>query len=303
MGMAKRGTCKLCLKEQDLRDSHYLPRSVYKSNRGRALNNQNPVVLGSQIRQDQDQVTDYVFCSECEQRFNKYGEGWVLARIPHDYGQPFALQDALKKETPFHIEPGLDLYAGASISAFDMDKLVYFASSIFWRGAVHRWETSRGELTLHVELGKRAEMLRKFLLGEAPFPQDLWLTVIVWPFTQILNAGLVPAPDHQEGWNRHWFYVSGLGFVLHFGDAVPAEVKRGCAQNTSQRVITVERAFGNVVWELVRAEVRAGNTPELQALLEEIKQVKAKENSSMPPSAPSDPLASSRGPTRTAHGR
>jgi hypothetical protein len=232
--------------------------------------------LGTQIRQDQEQVTDYVLCWECEQRFNKNGEDWVLARIPHDYGQPFALQKALEKETPFHIEPALNLYAGGRISAFDMDKLVYFASSIFWRGAVHQWETSRGKLTFKVELGKHAEAVRKFLLGEAPFPQDLWLTVIVWPFTPVLNAGLVPRPDSQNGWNRYWFYVSGLGFVLHFGDAVPAEIKRRCAQNTPQRVITVERAFGDAVWELFRAEVRAGETPELRALVEQINQVRAK---------------------------
>jgi len=123
--------------------------------------------------------------------------------------------------------------------------------------------------------------------------------VIVWPFTKILNAGLVPTPDDQDGWNCYWFYVSGLGFVLHYGDAVPAEIKRRCAQNTPQRVITVEHTFGDVVWELVRAEVRDGDTPELQAMLEEIKQVKAKENSPTPPSlAPSDPSTPSGGATR-----
>jgi hypothetical protein len=280
--MAKRGICKLCLKLRDLQDSHYLPRSVYKSNRARALKNQNPVALGTEIRQDQEQVTDYVLCSECEQRFNKYGEDWVLARVPHDYGQPFPLQAALEKATAFHIGPGVNLYAGAEIGAFDMDKLVYFASSIFWRGAVHQWKTDRGELPFKVELGNHAEMLRKFLLGEAPFPQDLWLTVIVWPFKQILNAGLLPTPDSQEGWHRYWFYVSGLGFVLNFGDAVPCDIKHQCAQNTSQRVITVERAFGETLWELVREEVRAGQTPELRALVEQINEIRAKENSAIP---------------------
>ncbi len=282
--LVHRGICKLCLKARNLQDSHYLPRSVYKSNRGRALKNQNPVALGAQIRQDQEQVTDYVLCSECEQRFNKNGERWVLARVPHDYGEPFELQATLEKETPFHIEPGLNLYAGTQISAFNMDRLVYFASSVFWRGAVHQWKTSRGEIAFKVELGKHAEGLRKFLLGQEPFPQDLWLTVIVWPFRQVLNAGLVPRPDSQNGWNRYWFYVSGLGFVLHFGDAVPAEIKLRCAQNTPQRVITVERAFGDILLDLLRAEIRAGETPELRALVEQINQVRAKDNSAIPPS-------------------
>ena len=280
----KPGACKLCGLEKDLLDSHYLPRSVYKSNREKTLRNQNPIILGAKVRQDQEQVTDYVFCADCEERFSKHGESWVLRRIPHEYGQSFELQDALRNETPFFVGPGINLYAGAKISAFDMDKLVYFAASIFWRGAVHRWKTNRGELTPEVNLGKHAEVIRKFLLGEATFPHDVWLTVIVWPFTKILNAGFVPASDDPDGWNSYWFYVSGLGFVVHYGDAVPLEIKQRCAQNTPQRVITIERAFGDVVWDWVREEVRAAETPELRALLEEINRVRAIETSATAPS-------------------
>lgn len=111
-GQMERGICKLCFLEKDLRESHYLPRSAYKSNRARALKNQNPVVLGSKLKQDQSQVTDYVFCTDCEQRLSRNGESWVLARIPHDYGEPFGLQDSLENETPFSTESGLNLYAG-----------------------------------------------------------------------------------------------------------------------------------------------------------------------------------------------
>jgi len=272
----KRGICKLCLLEKDLREGHYLPRSAYKSNRARALKNQNPIVLGSKLRQDQGQVTDYVFCADCEQLFSKNGESWVLARIPHDYGEPFGLQDALEKETPFYTEPGLNLYAGVSISAFDMDKLVYFAASIFWRGAVHGWEDGRGDRTPKLDLGNHAEPLRKFLLGQGPFPSDVWLSTMIWPFKKMLNAGIVPTPAHLEGWNRYWFYISGLGFILHLGDAVPAEIKRRCSQNTAQRMITVERDFGNAVFEFARALVGHADSPEMRATLEEVRLVKAK---------------------------
>lgn len=272
----KRGICKLCLLQKDLRDGHYLPRSAYRSNRARALKNQNPIVLGSKLRQDQGHVTDYVFCADCEQLFSKNGESWVLARIPHDYGEPFGLQDALEKETPFYTEPGLNLYAGVSISAFDMDKLVYFAASIFWRGAVHGWEDGRGDRTPKLDVGNHAEPLRNFLLGQGSFPPDVWLSTMIWPFKKMLNAGIVPTPAHLEGWNRYWFYISGLGFILHFGDAVPAEIKRRCSQNTAQRMITVERDFGNAVFEFVRALVGDADSPEMRATLEEIRLVKAK---------------------------
>jgi hypothetical protein len=271
------GTCKLCLQPKELQDSHYLPRSVYKSNRARELKNQNPIIFGASVRQDQGQVTDYVFCADCEQRFNKYGEGWVLGKIPHDYGTPFGLQDALEKETPFHIEPGLNLYAGAKISAFDMDKLVYFAASIFWRGAVHEWKTDRGELTPKVELGNHEEPLRKFLLGEGPLPPDVWITTIVWPFKKILNVGFVPAPAHTGDWHRYWFYVSGLGFILHFGSSVPPEVKQRCSDHSPERVITVEQDFGDMVVELVKKMVRESDTSGLHDMLREIGALRSKQ--------------------------
>jgi hypothetical protein len=269
----KRGICKLCLHEKDLREGHYLPRSVYKSNRARALKSQNPVALGSKQRQDQGQVTDYVFCADCEQLFSRNGESWVLDRIPHDYGKPFRLQDALERETPFYIRPGLNLYAGGTISAFDMDKLVYFAASIFWRGAAHGWRSGRGERTPEVDLGDHAEALRKFLLGQGPFPSDVWLTAMIWPFKKVLNAGIVPRQEHAGGWNRYWFYVSGLGFILHFGGAVPTEIKQRCSQNTGQRAITVEVDFGNAVYEFVRGKVGDADSPEMRVMLEEIRQV------------------------------
>lgn len=283
----KRGICELCLREKDLRESHYLPRSVYKSNRARALKNQNPVVLRSTPKQDQGQVTDYVLCPGCEQHFSKNGESWVFARIPHDYGKPFGLQDAMERETPFYIEPGLNLYAGGSISAFDMDKLVYFAASIFWRGAVHKWETRCGDRTPRVDLGNHAEPLRKFLLGQGPFPSDVWLTTMIWPFKKILNAGIVPTPAHVEGWKRYWFYISGLGFILHFGDAVPTEIKRRCSQNTEERVITVERDFGNAIYKFVRVNLSDADSPEMRAMLEEIRQVRTKADSRVLPSGTS----------------
>lgn len=272
------GICKLCHLNKDLQDSHYLPRSIYKSNRAKQLKNQNPVVIGASIRQDQGQVTDYVFCSDCEQRFNKHGESWVLGKLPHDYGQPFPLQDALVKETPFYIGPGLNLYAGAKIPAVEMDKLVYFATSIFWRGAVHEWESNQGEKTPKVDLGIHEEPLRKFLLGERSFPPDVWITTIVWRFKPVLNVAYVPAPAHAGEWSRYWFYMNGLGFIIHFGSDVPDEIKKRCSQNAPERVVVVESDFTNFVTELTRKTVKESDTSALDDMLKEIEQIRGNKN-------------------------
>jgi len=134
-----KGTCKLCLEDKELCDSHYLPKRLYAFARARQMKNPNPLVVsGKSAKQVSDQLRGYVFCKGCEDLFNKNGEAWVLAKIPHDYGEPFPLQDALVPEKPLAIGKDVNLYDGSSIKAFDMEKLVYFGLSIFWRGAARR---------------------------------------------------------------------------------------------------------------------------------------------------------------------
>lgn len=92
----ERGTCRLCLKDADLQDSHYIPRRAYSTNMARALKNPNPIVMSrGKLKQVADQLRGYTFCRDCEQLLSKKGEQWVLANIPDDQGRPFPLQDAL----------------------------------------------------------------------------------------------------------------------------------------------------------------------------------------------------------------
>ena len=89
---------------------------------------------GTDMKQLSDQLRDYVFCQDCEQRLNKNGERWVLANIPGDYDSAFPLRTALQSLTPTFVGKDLDLYDVTGVSAFEMDKLLYFGISVFWRG-------------------------------------------------------------------------------------------------------------------------------------------------------------------------
>jgi hypothetical protein len=269
--------CKLCQLTKDLQESHYIPRFAYKANRARQLKNQNAVVMTSRgIRQDQRQLKDYVLCADCERRFNEGGEKWVLARIPPDYGEPFVLQDQLIKERPLYREDGLALYAGANITAFDMDKLVYFAASIFWRGGVHEWEID-GQQAPKVDLHEHEEPLRVFLLGQGRFPSDAWITTDVSSHKPALNGVIVPMAMHSLGWNCYWFYICGLGFSLHSGNAVPSGVKQSCSQNTSQRIIKMESVFAERVREYFRTVAKQGQTDQSRAMMLEIEKIRGKD--------------------------
>jgi hypothetical protein len=145
-GLVRIGKCKLChLENQELCDSHYLPKKVYGVTRAPQLKSPHPVTLSDTgMRQLSDQLRDYVFCRSCEKRLNKNGEQWVLANIPGDYDGTFPFRTALQALTPTFVGTDLDLYDVTNVAAFEMDKLLYFGVSVFWRGAVHDWETRGG---------------------------------------------------------------------------------------------------------------------------------------------------------------
>jgi hypothetical protein len=53
------------------------------------------------------------------------------------------------------------MYAGASIPTINMDALVYFAMSIFWRASLRKWKTVSGH-TDQLKLGAAQEDIRTF---------------------------------------------------------------------------------------------------------------------------------------------
>jgi hypothetical protein len=49
----------------------------------------------------------------------------------------FELRDMLQASTPFLSRPNVDVYNATNVIGLDLDKLVYFAVSVFWRASVH----------------------------------------------------------------------------------------------------------------------------------------------------------------------
>src|SRR5689334_16891808 len=69
------GTCKLCLNVRELQQSHFIPAALYPKNQ---------ILFGTTPTAaliSPDEVADYLLCSECEQRFNRLGESYVLGLI------------------------------------------------------------------------------------------------------------------------------------------------------------------------------------------------------------------------------
>lgn len=248
----ERGVCKLCQKEADLLDSHYLPKRLYSMNMAKTLKNPNPVTLaGGQAKQISDQLRGYTFCKECEKRLNTNGERWVLAHLPKDYKRPFPLQDALIPAQPAILGDNINIYEGQKLAAFDMDQLIYFGMSVFWRGACRKWKTSTGSVAPPVDLGEHYDPIRKFLLG-GPFPQNVHIVVLIHNLKPVGNAAL-PVQRAQSGYSDfYWFYVNGLGFMLFLGDHSSPEAESLCAQHGANRPVVVDSAFSSLVYRFMR---------------------------------------------------
>jgi hypothetical protein len=241
------------------------------------MRNPNPFVpQGRRGRQVADQLRGYVFCQGCEDLLSRNGEAWVLANIPRDYGAPFPLQDALGPEKPLAIGKDVNLYDGSAIKAFDMDKLVYFGASIFWRGAAHDWKSTLGLGAPKVDLGDHFESLRLFLLEKCAIPEDMVLSIHLWPFTKVLQAAYPVHPLHGAHWQRYWFYVPGIFFMLQSGKNLPEEVRQRSAHG-QRKIIIVDLESGSFIRGFSKGQVQAlERTDTTKAMLPEISMARSR---------------------------
>jgi hypothetical protein len=272
--MMRHGKCELCHASADLRDSHFLPKGGYKKSRTSKLKNPNPVVLsGGKAKQSSLQVRDYKFCGECERRFNKGGEAWVLKHTPQDYGEPFKVHTLLKKAKSVP-HCGDLLFAQASIPEVDMKKLVYFALSIFWR-ATRRWSPIQGGRPPQLFLGRHESAIRAFLLGRGNLTQDVAITVAVWPFNKVYSMATPPRRDKRFGIGSSWFYFYAFILVLYRGKKVSAQLRRACASHSPEKFLTLSVRLGEIAKEILRTELISKDLSGIDGMLKEIKKTRS----------------------------
>jgi hypothetical protein len=160
-----RGICKLCLLEKELRKSHFVGAGLYRiaNRRGGAVVMTPLLFVGTD-----SQMQEYVLCGDCEQLFSKKGEDYVIPLLRQDDTR-FPLLVLLEKHTPvFRGKNHGDRFSGAAVG-LDMEKIAYYGLSMFWRAAVHAWNTKvKGQKTAVNKLSPEdLENIRKYLLGEA----------------------------------------------------------------------------------------------------------------------------------------
>lgn len=260
------GTCKLCQLEKELRDSHFMSKGIFAQLRTPAAKNPHPVLMTPQVSLiSSQQLKDYVLCNDCEQLFGRKGEAWVIANMYRPSG--FKLQDALIHAVPAGGAPNCAVYAGASIPGVDMDALVYFAMSIFWRAAVHQWRSVAG-YTSPLNLGPAQEEIRQFLLG-GPFPAYAVVLVSVWPTRNVLPAAHLPRKGNAPEFVPFDFLIPGIEFRLLLGAGIPADLRQFCAQTSPMRCIASTTMLVDKVYETFM-DIMKTSSPS-KALLDRVK--------------------------------
>ena len=170
-----KGICKLCRCEAELRRSHYLPRSLYKTV---AYSNSSPnesLIHVNRPRKEtfssDRQQKEYLLCANCEQLFSKKGETTVVGSCYKNEGQ-FTLRSQLENIAPSFTSPdGENRYHGQELdSLINSQDYMYFALSVVWRGSVGKWSESYNALS--GALGdKYSEAFRRYLLNPTHPPE------------------------------------------------------------------------------------------------------------------------------------
>lgn len=203
------GTCALCQKNNNLQDSHLIPKWAYR----RALETdptgaKAPIhIEGGTAFTSNKQTKKHLLCTDCEQRFSSSEDH--VAGLTEISDQRIKLFGKVTRlDTPQKVLASLD-------DGADADQLAYFAASVMWRGCV---------MTGDCKLGPYEQSFRQYLLGVASFPAEAVMHAAIFDgLPEFDHRGWVSEPSSTKanfGW-LHGFLVAGLAFRCWVGKSLP----------------------------------------------------------------------------------
>ncbi|HET6842230.1 MAG TPA: hypothetical protein VFK06_11185 [Candidatus Angelobacter sp.] len=129
----------------------------------------------------------------------------------------FRLRDIVKKLIPVDSNSESALFAASGAPEIDVERLVYFCTSVFWRASVRDWQVE-GEKYEAISLGKRhREEIRHYLSGSGPFPQNAVVNIVLSKLNFPALAFNFPVTVRvDEGW-CHRIHIPGITFLMTIG--------------------------------------------------------------------------------------
>jgi hypothetical protein len=198
-----------------------------------SLKNPNPVTIipGAAVASSRE-VRQYFLCAECEDRFNKTGEKWMVRNCAQPDG-PFPLYDNLTTVPAMGTLGHVTLYRGNGVPGIEPEQIVYFASSVFWRAAATDWRNHN----VRIDMGPYEERFRRYLLNQDQFPENAALRVIVCTPTAAKLLAMLPMADRINGMRCYTFLIPGMMLTLILAQHIPAELKRVTLSPSPDNVI------------------------------------------------------------------
>jgi hypothetical protein len=200
------GTCALCKSSNvTLIDSHIVSKWAFRRIVGYdPAAGPNPVAVhGGRAGFSSKQATEYLLCRPCED----------LLGVRENYAAKTGLQadsttfPALTLAKTIEKDDNMEL---ADASALDVDKLIYFAVSVFWRADV-------AQIDPIVDLAGAREPIRQYLFGGSlPAELDMILTLSrpQVRFPRVDRIVAFPETDSDQP-HRHEFIACGMRFTMY----------------------------------------------------------------------------------------
>lgn len=214
--------CGLCLNDQDLKESHLMPKALYKAIKQFYSDEGKDLVIVNQDEKSayfsDKQTVKKFLCKQCELLFNKNGENTVLKEYwikPNS----FKLLTILNNAKPVSKRKDEEIFDPLYINNLNEKHYLYFAASIFWRASATKWNNFVGNY--YGALGNYyQELFRKYLLGLNAFPKHAFLLVNVNIDDNFNPLSSFPTKSKSEGVFGHNFMIPGIEFELLIGKAL-----------------------------------------------------------------------------------
>jgi hypothetical protein len=216
MNSSINGDCALCRDTCELRDSHFLPKALYRLVRANGKRNPHPVRLNATGRQQTAfQARSYLLCGKCEKRFDENGENWVMRHCYRGRGV-FRLRALVEQAQPSFSEREFSVYSTAALQDIKSEQLAYFCASVVWRASVRDW-CVEGYNHEAIKLGPYQDEIRRYLLNETGFPRSATINVVLSRLrTPALTFSFVDTARVDEG-HCHRLSIPGITFMLTVG--------------------------------------------------------------------------------------
>ncbi len=213
-----------------------MPAAFYKRCRGtRGGASRDPMmVIGNKAIKTSLQVPELFLCRDCENLFSKNGENYVLDQsVQPDKGR-FPLREFLLDNCSLVSNDDYQIYDAKQLLGPKVELLLYFSASVFWHACARSWK-------VQICLGPYQESFRRYLLRQAPLPQNA--RIFVWVASEDIQKLLAVLPPRSEritdvpSVRMHKFYIPGLLFILLLGQKITNEFDKGGLNGTSQQLI------------------------------------------------------------------